>query len=97
MTKTWIPDPTGKADMVAVELPNAVQDITDDDAITFKVRNARLIAAFFLDFLESDPDSFYPNKVRICRFDERGEEWRPIQTGHSQVVDDFIEWCQQGD
>jgi hypothetical protein len=73
------------------QYPNAVQDISDGDAITFKVRNARLLAAFFLDFLEGDPDSFYLRKVRLCRFDEGREEWRPIKTDHGKVVEDFVE------
>jgi hypothetical protein len=73
-----------------------MQDIPDDDAIRFRVRNARLIAAFFLDFLDSDQvDTFYPHKVHLCRYDEVGDTWRPIGVDHDKLIADFVTWCQE--
>lgn len=75
---------------------------SNDDEVTYRIRDARMIAGLFLDWLQdSDSVDFCgkPHNIQLCHRNS-DYDWQPYSPNISgpsveAVIGCFIEWCQE--
>lgn len=65
----------------------------EKEPVTYRLRDARLLAGLFCDYLAGGPDALDGQRTALCRWSIALDQWEPWLGKTDALVAGFIAWC----